>query len=73
MPRDANTIRFKVYDFNLASIGGPNARTIAPHIPYFCPPSWRPQKDNYEHSPSLPTQKTEKLDFWEHWIDSHGD
>lgn len=42
--RDAKMIHSKVYDSNLASIGGPSAGTIAPNILSFHP-------DLPKHSP----------------------
>ncbi|RPA91036.1 hypothetical protein L873DRAFT_1820047 [Choiromyces venosus 120613-1] len=49
MSHDVIIIRLKLYDFNLASTGGPRARTIVPHSasgPHLPgrSPSYHPQK-----------------------------
>jgi len=58
MPHDVERIPLEVYDFNLASVGGPSARTVAPYS------SSGPHLPG--RSPSRPPPKTDGLDGWEH-------
>jgi len=62
MTHDARVIGLDVYNFSLASTGGPSARTIVlygqsgPHLPGRSP-SQHPQKGTMSGSPSRPPPK----------------